>query len=165
MISGWNLTSSRKGVNLVRILKTFANIFYEILVESRRIVSKFYWNDDHCDLYANVDSLLQRRHFETGNLCFPKQCRTKQADCIKKQKRKRARHMHFDARFCFYFFSRRTRKTCKLFLSCTVCVKSSPWHYQLKPDRHQNFNLNVTQVNKWSDQYKIYEITGVRAMI
>lgn len=148
MISGWNLTSSRKGVNLVRILKTFANIFYEILVESRRIVSKFYWNDDHCDLYANVDSLLQRRHFETGNLCFPKQCRTKQADCIKKTKAKTcATHALWRA-LLLLFFSRRTRKTCKLFLSCTVCVKSSPRHYQLKPDRHQNFNLNVTQVNK-----------------
>lgn len=33
---------------------------------------------------------------------------------LKKQKRKRARHMHFDARFCFYFFRAELGKRVKV---------------------------------------------------
>lgn len=32
--------------------------------------------------YGNVDLILWQCHFETGNFYFPKQCRTKQAECI-----------------------------------------------------------------------------------
>lgn len=37
--------------------------------------------------YANVDLMLRRQHFETENLCFLKQCRKEQADCVGRGKR------------------------------------------------------------------------------
>ena len=32
--------------------------------------------------YLNVDLMLQQPDLQKENLCFPKQCKTKQADCI-----------------------------------------------------------------------------------
>ena len=61
---------------ILKVLQTFKNLFYAILLESWQVVSTLHWNGSHSVpsmlKYANIDLMLWRRHFKTENHPFPK---------------------------------------------------------------------------------------------